>query len=130
MKPYRVLVTGSRTWHDADAIADVLSEYVALHPTLVIVHGACPLGADAIADAWARGRRIRVERFPADWNRYGRSAGYIRNRAMVDTRPDVCLAFIRDHSRGATHCATYAQARDVPTHIYDYPPDRTWKNGA
>lgn len=113
---YRVLVTGSRTWTDTHLIAGVLADLDHTHPgRLTVIHGACPHGADAIADAWCHRHTIAVETHPADWTTHGRSAGMVRNAAMVATAPDECVAFIRDHSAGATHCAGLAQAAGIPT---------------
>jgi hypothetical protein len=95
-QPYRVLVTGSRTWTDEDAVRTAISVAVASHNAegVVIVHGACPHGADALADKIAQEMGLQVERWPADWGTHGRSAGYRRNAAMVSRGADVCLAFI------------------------------------
>ena len=59
MKPYRVLVTGSRDWYDQQAIWDALATVARELPAdrdLLLVHGACPSGADHMAHEWARGR--------------------------------------------------------------------------
>ncbi len=114
-RPYRVLVTGSRTWRKLSVIVAALDELLAEHPDMVLVHGACPKGADLMADAWAARRGVEAERHPADWDTRPRRAGFLRNQAMVDTRPDVCLAFIADGSRGATHCATAAEVAGIAT---------------
>ena len=50
---------------------------------LVIVTGACPRGADRLAEDWAFLRGIRYERWLADWDKHGRSAGIRRNAEMV-----------------------------------------------
>ena len=53
-QPFRLLVTGSRTWHDIAAIEHALAVILARHPEgVLLVHGACPRGADAIAAAYA-----------------------------------------------------------------------------
>lgn len=112
---YRVLVTGSRTWTDLPTLVHALDELLIAHPAMVVVHGRCPKGADVMADAWAARRGVEVERHPADWGREGNAAGILRNVRMVATRPDVCLAFIVDNSRGATHCANAAREAGIPT---------------
>lgn len=117
--PFRVLLTGSRSWPDPTVIVAALGTLHAEHgDRLVVVHGACRSGADMIADKWCRRSGVAVERFPADWKHAGRRAGLIRNEAMVATRPDLCLAFIHQSSPGATHCARMAQSAGVPTVVH------------
>lgn len=116
---YRVLVTGSRTWTDWAVVSAALTELRMEHGRrLVVVHGACSEGADHLADLWARATGTRVQRFPANWIRYGRAAGPIRNVAMVTTGPNLCLAFIRDCSAGASHCARRAAQQGIPVRYY------------
>ncbi|MCZ7413129.1 SLOG family protein [Streptomyces sp. WMMC897] len=124
-QPYRALVTGSRDWDDATAIAAALEQVLvdAGPRPVVVVHGACPRGADTLADHYARwlrgqGCAIGIEQHPARWRIDGRQAGFIRNAAMVRLGADVCLAFIRDGSRGASHTAGLAEAAGIPTRRY------------
>ncbi|OLT24353.1 hypothetical protein BJF79_13495 [Actinomadura sp. CNU-125] len=112
--PYRVLVTGSRTWKGHGIIHAALDQLHAEHPDMVLVSGACNSGADAIAERWAILRGIPAERHPAEWRRYGRSAGPRRNTAMVATRPDEVVAFIRGQSAGASQCVRAAEAIGIP----------------
>ena len=86
----RVLVCGSRTWTDR---ARIRAELETLPRDAIIIHGACPSGADAIANEEAEALGMRVERYPADWNHYGKRAGFLRNTEMANTQPDLCLAF-------------------------------------
>jgi hypothetical protein len=54
--PYRILGTGSRDWQDQQAVRTALAEAICKIPAdqeIVIVHGGCPTGADAITHAWA-----------------------------------------------------------------------------
>ena len=108
---YRILVTGSRTWDDEVMIrvevCEELQRAFMLSMRPVVVHGACPRGADAMASRLADQLKPVVvnEPHPADWDRLGKSAGFRRNEEMARAGAVVCLAFIRDGSRGASHCA-------------------------
>lgn len=96
----RVMVTGSRDLPDDGLVASALS--AATREGDTVVHGDCPTGADAQADAWARAHARLVEPHPADWKAFGHAAGPMRNQAMVDSKPDLVLAFFtpgREHSR-------------------------------
>ncbi len=109
---HRVLVTGSRAWTDEEAIAGALAGH--WHDgNALLVTGACPRGADEIAERIWRSRGGLVERHPAD-GRTGRDAGMHRNAAMVALGADVCLAFICDGSSGATHAARLAGQAGIP----------------
>lgn len=114
---YRVLVTGSRDWEDATVIGEALSEVIrpVWHDRdVVIVHGACPSGADQMAHEWAEVFGVAVERHPANWRINGKRAGFIRNAHMVNLGADLCLAFIRNGSRGASHTALLAEQAGIP----------------
>lgn len=116
-EPYRVLVTGSRDWFDQEAIWKALAAVIRELPAdrdLVIVHGACPSGADHMAHEWARGFGAVIEAHPANWQINGKRAGFIRNQHMVNLGADVCLAFIRNGSRGASHTALIAKEAGIP----------------
>lgn len=122
---YRVLLTGSRTWTDWNAIACRLDDLANRRPDLLLVHGACPRGADDMADRHALAHRIPTERHPADWRRHGRRAGPVRNAHMVSLGANLCLAFIRDRSPGATGCADMAEAAGIPTFRFVQTSERT-----
>lgn len=120
----RILVTGSRHWPDSDALRAALDELLAQHgQPLTVVVGDCPTGADRMARRWALDRRAsgaRLEVHHADWHRYGRAAGPIRNRRMVASGADVCLAFIQPGaaSRGTRHCVGRAERAGIPVTPY------------
>ncbi|MFJ8345079.1 DUF2493 domain-containing protein [Streptomyces sp. NPDC094153] len=117
-RPYRILITGSRDWADHDMVRDALTMAIYQNTPATIIHGACPSGADAMASWWIRRYQflgLTEERHPANWQQYGKAAGPRRNTHMVNLGADVCLAFIRNSSRGASHTAALAEAAGIPT---------------
>ena len=130
---YRILVTGSRSWPSPDRVCAELDAVLARTSSpLLVIHGACPAGADMFAAGWVHANRKRPwpgvsqERHPADWGR-GKSAGFSRNAEMVALGADLCLAFIapcrgrpcrysKPHgSHGADNCAYLAEQAGIPT---------------
>lgn len=126
----RILVTGSRSWTDENTIAWALGQAAGRlasqgHDlrTTVLVSGACPRGADAIAERIWETYLLPVERHPADWDGpAGRGAGFARNAEMVALGADLCLAFPLGDSPGTRHTMRLAHARGIP--VVNYDPDR------
>jgi hypothetical protein len=110
----RVLVCGSRDWGDGLAIYRRLCD---LPGGSVVVHGGAR-GADATAGKAADILGYDVEVFPADWDRYGKRAGFLRNVAMLETGPGLVLAFQSNNSRGTQHTINEARKRGIPVEVH------------
>lgn len=137
----RLLVTGSRSWTDRDAITEALDDAVDLlwpnynpdNETIVLIHGDAR-GADRLAaEIWTRRWNMPTEPHPADWHGPCRStckhghrrataagtdticpaAGLYRNIEMVELGADLCLAFILDSSPGTSQCASLAEKAGI-----------------
>lgn len=118
-----IMVTGSRDWTDLNVICNALQEAVEdLGEPVRLIHGDCPTGADAIADkAWRINLPVNhnpIKPFPADWNKFGKFAGPKRNQEMVDTRPDIVLAFPLGISPGTRGTIKKAQEAGLEVRIY------------
>jgi hypothetical protein len=127
----RVLVTASRAWDDPNPIRKALNDALVDRPDrkrkFVVVHGGAR-GGDRYAAEWAvdafnAGHPVEAERHTADWQRYGPRAGILRNVSMVKSGVDMCLAFIRANSRGATHCANAARRKGILTVTHRWPDE-------
>jgi hypothetical protein len=88
---FRLLITGGREFTDRSVIERALLD-IEQRPD-VVIHGDTA-GADRIAGEIADTHGIDVWKFPANWARYGKSAGPRRNHQMlVEGRPTHVLAF-------------------------------------
>jgi hypothetical protein len=126
-RPFRLLVTGSRHLRDSAFVSckleTLLQGVVRAGRPVVIVHGAEPNGADWWADRYAVSKGYGLEPHPADWQTLGKGAGPARNRAMVETRPDACVAFPAGESRGTRGCVFLAAQAGIPVQVYDLELD-------
>jgi len=87
----RILVCGGRDFTNVDLLYETLDKF--LGPIELLISGGSR-GADSLAEMWADERHIPVERYEADWNAQGKSAGPLRNeRMLVEGKPDVVFAF-------------------------------------
>jgi len=112
----RILITGSRDWDDYLAVYAALDSVAKSWKTeeITVVHGGAK-GADTIAGTWTNLRGFQEEIHPADWDKHGRKAGFVRNAEMVDLGADICVAFIKNGSKGATMTAELSEKAGIPT---------------
>ena len=121
----RILVTGSRDWTDTATIQEMLLAQAGKRPRefVTLVHGSqvsrdrrtlVRYGADYLAGEVAKQQGWQVETYPAEWQRYRRRAGPLRNQLMVDHGADVCIAFPMPDSKGTWDCVRRARAAGIP----------------
>ncbi len=95
-KPFRILVCGGRDWDNrtlTDGVLDGFREqYHEKDQPIVIVEGGAQ-GADTLAKEYAVKHNIPCEEFAAEWKKYGRAAGPVRNSKMLKSGIDVVIAF-------------------------------------
>lgn len=91
----RVLICGGRDYQDEKRVAQSLKNfqtYTGKTVTLIIAGGAS--GADFLATKVAKEQGIPWVEMPANWDKFGKAAGSMRNKAMLDLlKPDVVMAF-------------------------------------
>lgn len=103
-----ILVTGDRNWDNYSIINRALWAIGMSMPDefpasfICVIHGKAR-GADTLAGMAARAWGMSVREYPAEWDKYGKGAGIIRNQQMLDSEDiDLVLAFHDDleHSKG------------------------------
>jgi hypothetical protein len=124
----RVLVCGGREWTDKEAIRKILSQFP---KDTVIIHGdqgkvdpktkKVISGADKMAGEVAEELGLTVLKFPAQWAKFGKGAGMVRNRQMLNEgKPTEVIAFHSDitKSKGTKNMIALASAARVPSKVF------------
>jgi hypothetical protein len=123
----RVIVAGSRGFIDYNKLANTLVKYFISNgylPSDVEIISGTADGADKLGENFAEKSGCKLTRFPAEWDRYGRSAGYIRNFAMAKyakgSPKSVCFCFWDGKSKGTKHMIDIAKKEGIELHIIKY----------
>jgi hypothetical protein len=113
----RVLVCGSRDL-GREWLKKIRDRLEKLPPDTVIVEGGAR-GADLLARTAALDTGLNVIEIPANWRKYGPSAGPIRNRQMLDLAPGLVIAFHPnvEESKGTKDCVGQAKRRGISVEI-------------
>lgn len=114
----RIVVAGTRSYEnyeEAKAFIDMCIRNIREEHTLVFLSGECA-GADRLGERYAAENGFDIERHPADWNKYGRAAGPIRNKEMAEAA-DYVICFWDGTSHGTQSMIDYACELKKPVKI-------------
>lgn len=92
----KTIIAGSRTITSRKLIDAVMMNYPS--PITEVVCGTAK-GVDTLGEEWAHSRDIPVKYFPADWDKYGKKAGPLRNKEMAEYA-DAAVIIWDGQSRG------------------------------
>lgn len=118
MKKYRVIIAGSRRFDDFTKLKthcdNILRDKLDDDAVEVVVVSGGAKGADNLGEAYASERGLAVDCHPADWRKYGRSAGVLRNIEMAD-HADALIAFPQEgeENRGTNHMVRIAKNKGL-----------------
>lgn len=99
-----IAVVGSRSFNDYELLRKELIGIIVKLPIdeeICIISGGAR-GADSLAEQFAKDQGYKTRIFYPEWDKYGRSAGIIRNRYIVEAC-DLLVAFWNGKSRGTNH---------------------------
>lgn len=121
METKKLIVAGGREFNNYTLLKEVLDQYIEDHKnnfTIEIVSGMAR-GADALAYTYAKENNIICHEFPADWNKHGRAAGFVRNQQM-GAFADGLLAFWDGKSKGTQHMISLMTKNNKPVETVRY----------
>jgi predicted Rossmann fold nucleotide-binding protein DprA/Smf involved in DNA uptake len=104
-------IVGSRTFDNYDQMIRVLDAFTI---TRVVSGGAG--GADTLAARWAAECNIPLSTHLPQWDRYGKRAGAVRNRAIVNEAEQV-IAFWDGQSKGTKITIDMAREAGKPVTV-------------
>lgn len=118
----RVIVCGGVDFSDRDLCFTQLEKLLSQYENVEIVSGHAR-GADSLGEEYAREHQLSLKEFPAEWKKYGRAAGPIRNREMLkyamEAKP-VIIAFWDGESRGTKNMINQGEKAGAEVHIVRY----------
>lgn len=109
----RTIIAGSRTYDDYDLLKQVIKE--SGFDITVVISGTAG-GVDRMGEQYAKDNNLPLERFPADWNKYGKRAGYLRNRQMAE-HADALIAIHQDNSKGTANMIEEANKLKLKVYV-------------
>ena len=118
---FKVIIAGGRDFSDFELMStkmDMLLSKVKDKREVVVISGKAK-GADTLGERYATSRNFKVEEYPANWDKYGRSAGYRRNEEMAE-HAEALVAFWDGKSKGTSHMIEYAKSKGLKVRIIYY----------
>lgn len=115
-----VCIAGSRDFSDYEVLAAFCDRHINPIPgaDVTIISGTAK-GADTLGERYARERGYDLVRMPADWEKHGKSAGYIRNEEMARVA-DMAIIFWDGKSKGTGHMIDLCREYGVHTEIFRF----------
>ena len=120
----RIIIAGSRQFNDYEKMLKTLDE-LGIHlintiDPIEIISGHAP-GADTLGERFAKAYDYPLKIFPADWKKYGRAAGPIRNEQMAKYASEadrgILIAFPIGESKGTRNMIKLAEQYGLETYI-------------
>jgi hypothetical protein len=114
----KIIIAGSRSFNDYDYLCKSCDEILESYSEIEIVSGTAQ-GADQLGERYAFKKGYSIKQFPANWNLYGKSAGYKRNEEMAKYA-NVLIAFWNGESKGTKHMIDLAKKYELKIFVINY----------
>ncbi len=133
MKELRIIVADSRDFHDYQTLSNTIMKLLAdkddsdivYNPSQVKFISGTTRGTDVLGEQFAYTWGYDVVRFPADWDRFGKRAGYACNEEMAkfacaDGNYGVLIAFWDGKSKDTKHMIDLAKRYGLEVHVVNF----------
>lgn len=107
----KIIIAGGRDFKDYKTLCGVCKDILPQFDNVSLVSGTAR-GADRLGERYAKENGYRVDRFPADWDKYGKRAGYLRNQQMAKYA-DGLIAFHNHKSKGTKSMISLANEHEL-----------------
>lgn len=117
----KIAIVGSRGFNNYQLLVATVRSFIKEQNIVVsptIISGGAQ-GADSLAEQFAKDNNYPLVVFPAEWDKYGKSAGYRRNVQIIDTC-DVCFAFWDGKSKGTKMDIDLCHSKHKPCFVIMY----------
>ena len=115
----KIIIAGGRDFNDYNALCKYCDHILSKQKDIEIISGGA-YGADKLGERYAvEHRKVPFKRFPAEWDKHGKSAGYIRNTEMAEYS-DALIAFWDNKSKGTKHMIDIARNKKLKVRVYKY----------
>jgi hypothetical protein len=120
MNGIKLIIAGCRDLNDYGVVIAAMEAYLALRPLPTEIVSGAAAGADALGEQWAVAHGIPVKRFPAEWDKYGASAGPRRNATMAAYADELVCCWDGE-SRGSKNMIATMRHFNKPVCIHRIP---------
>ena len=118
----KIIIAGSRDFDNYIYAETKLLSYFkenGIHSTDIEIISGGARGADKIGEKFANRYGVKLTVFPAQWDKYGKSAGYRRNKEMVDIA-SAAICFWNGKSKGTKHTIDLCKEKGIPVKVVRY----------
>lgn len=121
MENFKVIIAGSRGFSNYKLLKEKCNEYLRekrKEYNIIIISGGAR-GADTLGEKYAQDEGFSLEVFPANWNKFGKSAGFIRNEQMAEIA-DALIVFWDGKSHGTKHMIEIMENKKLLVRVVNY----------
>lgn len=121
MNNFKVIIAGSRGFSNYKLLKEECNKFLRekrkTHNVIIISGGA--RGADLLGEKYAKDEGFDLEIYPADWKKFGKTAGFRRNEQMAEVA-DALIAFWDGKSHGTKHMIDIMNEKNLQVKVVEY----------